>query len=128
GKRPLSTMTPTLLTRDGRVAGALGTLGGSRIATWGFQVLTDWNDFHMPLAAAVAAPRVHHQLLPPNQIIEEPYATLEPKVRSELKARGYTLVNQGWNGDIQAIVIDASGVSAVSDPRGRGVARVLSAP
>jgi len=128
GKRPLSSMTPTLLTRDGRVAGALGTLGGSRIATWVFQVLTDWHDFHMPLAAAVAAPRVHHQLLPPNEIIEEPYATVEPKVRSELKRRGYTLVNQGWNGDIQAIVIDASGVSAVSDPRGRGVARVLSPP
>ncbi len=128
GKRPLSTMTPTILLRDGRVAGAIGTLGGSRIATWIFQVLSDWHDFHMPLAAAVAAPRVHHQLLPPNEIIEEPYATLEPKVRAELEARGYRFVNQGWNGDIQAIVIEPSGVSAVSDPRGRGVARVLSPP
>ncbi len=128
GKRPLSTMTPTILLRDGHVAGAIGTLGGSRIATWIFQVLTDWHDFHMPLAAAVAAPRVHHQLLPPNEIVEEPYATLEPKVRAELETRGYRFVNQGWNGDIQAIVIERSGVSAVSDPRGRGVARVLSPP
>ena len=128
GKRPLSTMTPTVLIRDGRVAGAIGTLGGSRIATWIFQVLTDWHDFHMPLEAAVAAPRVHHQLLPPNEIVEEPYATLAPKVRAELEARGYRFVNQGWNGDVQAIVIEPSGVSAVSDPRGHGVARVLSPP
>ena len=66
--------------------------------------------------------------LPPNEIIEEPYATLEPPVRAELETRGYRFVNQGWNGDIQAIVIESSGVSAVSDPRGRGVARVLSPP
>ena len=125
GKRPLSTMTPTILTGHGRVAGALGTLGGSRIATWIFQVLTDWHDFHLPLAAAVAAARIHHQLLPPNTLFEEPFATLDPKVRDELRARGYRFENQGWNGDIQAIVIDSSGTHAVSDPRGRGAARVL---
>jgi gamma-glutamyltranspeptidase / glutathione hydrolase len=127
GKRPLSTMTPTILTEHGRVALVIGTPGGSRIMTSIFQVLTDWHDFHMPLAAAVAAPRVHHQLLPPNTLFEETYAPLDPAVRAALTARGYTLVNQGWNGDVEAIEIGAPGTRAVSDPRGRGVARVLAA-
>ena len=105
GKRPLSTMTPTILTERGRVALVIGTPGGSRIAAWIFQVITDWHDFHMPLTNAVAAPRFHHQLLPPNTIFEEPYAALAPTVRAALVARGYTFVNQGWNGDIEAIVV-----------------------
>jgi len=126
GKRPLSTMTPTILTEHGRVALVIGTPGGSRIATSIFQVLTNWHDFHLPLEAAVAAPRIHHQLLPPNTLFEEPYATLDPAARAALSARGYTFVNQGWNGDIQVIVVGDSGATAVADPRGRGVARVLS--
>jgi len=126
GKRPLSTMTPTILTEHGRVAVVIGTPGGSRIATSIFQVLTNWHDFHMPLAAAVAAPRVHHQLLPPDTLFEEPYATLAPTVRAALVARGYTFVNQGFDGDIQAIVVGAAETTAVADPRGRGVARMLS--
>jgi gamma-glutamyltranspeptidase/glutathione hydrolase len=127
GKRPLSTMTPTILTEHGRVALVIGTPGGSRIATWIFQVITDWHDFHMPLAAAVAAPRIHHQLLPPDTLFEEPYATLDPAVREALTRRGYVFVNQGWNGDIEAIATGPSGTIAASDPRGRGVARVLRA-
>ena len=128
GKRPLSTMTPTILTEHGRVALVIGTPGGSRIAAWIFQVIADWHDFHMPLANAVAAPRFHHQLLPPNTLFEEPYAGLDPAVRAALTARGYTFVNQGWNGDIEAIAVGPSGTVAAADPRGRGVARVLVSP
>jgi gamma-glutamyltranspeptidase/glutathione hydrolase len=126
GKRPLSTMTPTILTEHDRVAVVIGTPGGSRIATSVFQVLTNWHDFHLPLDAAVAAPRIHHQLLPPDTLFEEPYAKLDPAVRTALVARGYTFANQGFNGDIQAIAVEASGAVAVADPRGRGVARVLA--
>jgi len=125
-KRPLSTMTPTILTLHGRVAVVIGTPGGSRMPTSIFQVLTNWHDFHMPLEAAVAAPRIHHQLLPPDTLFEEPYATLDPAVRTALAARGYTFVTQAFNTDIQVIVAAASGIEAVADPRGRGVARVLS--
>lgn len=125
GKRPLSTMTPTILTEQARVALVIGTPGGSRIMTWVFQVLTDWHDFRMPLAAAVAAPRIHHQLLPPNTLFEEPYASLDSQVRAALIQRGYTFVNQGWNGDIEAVQIGPQGAIAVSDPRGRGVARTF---
>jgi gamma-glutamyltranspeptidase/glutathione hydrolase len=125
GKRPLSSMTPTILTQDGRAAIVIGTEGGPSIATQVFQVLITWHDFHMSLASAVAAPRVHHQLLPADTLIEEPYATLEPAVRTALIARGYRFENRGWNGDVQAIVLASGQEVAVSDPRGRGVARVL---
>jgi len=125
GKRPLSTMTPTILTRGGHVAVVIGTPGGSRIATSIFQVLTNWHDFHLPLDAAVVAPRIHHQLLPPETIFEEPFAQLDPAVRTTLIARGYRFVTQDFNGDIQVIVIGAGGVDAVADPRGRGVARII---
>ncbi|MHB8813255.1 MAG: gamma-glutamyltransferase [Steroidobacteraceae bacterium] len=125
GKQPLSTMSPTILTVDGRVAVVIGTPGGSRIATSIGQVLWNWRDFRFPLDAAVAEPRIHHQLFPRDTLFEEPYATIGAGARSELMARGYKFVQQGWNGDVQVITIAASGVSAVSDPRGRGVARVL---
>src|SRR5256885_141970 len=138
GKRPLSTMTPTILTERARVALVIGTPGGSRIATSIFQVLTNWHDFHLPLAAAVAAPRIHHQLLPADPLWEDLFATLDPAARaagsrvakgsskSVSAGRSWTFVNQGWNGDIQVIVVGDSGVTAVADPRGRGVARVLA--
>jgi gamma-glutamyltranspeptidase / glutathione hydrolase len=125
GKRPLSTMTPTILTKDGRVAMVIGTPGGSRIATSIFQVLSNWHEYQMSLEAAVSAPRVHHQLLPPDTIFEEPYATIDQAARKALVDRGYTFVNQGWNGDMEVIVVAAPGTVAVSDPRGRGVARVI---
>ncbi|MBV8496403.1 MAG: gamma-glutamyltransferase [Gammaproteobacteria bacterium] len=126
GKRPLSTMTPTILTGHGRLAVAIGSEGGPSIVTQVFQVLVGWHDYHMPLAAAVAAPRVHHQLLPADTLIEEPFATLDPAVRAELSARGYRFEIRGWNGDVEAIASTPAGVEAVADPRGRGVARVLA--
>jgi gamma-glutamyltranspeptidase/glutathione hydrolase len=126
GKTPLSTMAPTLLTKDGHVALAIGTPGGSRIATWIFQVLTDWHDFHLSLADAVAAARIHHQLLPVNTLFEDAFGGLDPAVRAALTARGYKIENQGWNGDVEAIEIAPAGTVAVSDPRGSGVARVLT--
>jgi gamma-glutamyltranspeptidase/glutathione hydrolase len=125
-KRPLSTMTPTILTSHGDVALVIGTPGGSRIATSIAQVLMNWHDFHMPLADAVAAVRVHHQLLPPDAIFEEPYGGLPAAVHAELAARGYRFIDQGWNGDIEAIACSESRCQAVADPRGRGVARVLA--
>jgi gamma-glutamyltranspeptidase/glutathione hydrolase len=125
GKRPLSSMTPTILTRDGRVVLVIGTPGGSRIFTSVFQVISDWHDFGMPLAAAVAATRVHHQLLPPDTIYEEPYRLLDAATVQALEARGYRLEDQGWNGDIEAVEVTDRGLVAVPDPRAIGVGRVL---
>jgi len=126
GKRMLSSMSPSLVTRDGAVTLVLGTPGGSRIFTTVFQVLNNLYDFHMPLKDAVAAQRVHHQLLPKDTIFTEKFAPLNEKTADELKAMGYTLKDQGWSmGNIQAIRIEGTKVETASDPRGRGVGRVV---
>ncbi|MFV3412056.1 gamma-glutamyltransferase [Pseudomonas nitroreducens] len=126
GKRMLSSMSPSIVTRDGHVSLVLGTPGGSRIFTSIFQVLNNVYDFHLPLEKAVAAQRVHHQLLPKDTIYYDAYAPLTGKVADELKAMGYTLEDQGWNmGDIQAIRVDGKALETASDPRGRGVGLVV---
>lgn len=76
GKRMLSSMSPSLVTRDGNVTLVLGTPGGSRIFTSIFQVLNNLYDFNLPLEKAVAAQRVHHQLLPKDTIYFDAYAPL----------------------------------------------------
>jgi gamma-glutamyltranspeptidase / glutathione hydrolase len=124
-KRPLSSMTPTILTKDGKPALVIGTPGGSRIFTSIFQVVSDVYDFKMPLPEAVAAMRFHHQLLPPNVIFWEPYKPMEGELAQQLQQMGYVLQKQGFNGDIQAIKIDGETPEPVADPRGRGVTRVV---
>jgi gamma-glutamyltranspeptidase/glutathione hydrolase len=113
-------MTPTVLTRNGRVAMVIGTPGGSRIFTSIFQVLVDAYDFHLPLKAAVDAPRYHHQLLPPDTLYWEPYAPFPPTLAAALKARGYTL-EEGFDTDVAAIEIDNRRPVLAPDPRARGV-------
>lgn len=126
GKRMLSSMSPSIVTRDGKVSLVLGTPGGSRIFTSIFQVLNNVYDFKLPLEKAVAAQRVHHQLLPKDTIYYDAYAPLTGKVADELKAMGYVLEDQGWNmGDIQAIRVDGRSLQTASDPRGRGVGMVV---
>jgi len=127
GKRMLSSMTPSVLIKDGKVRLVVGTPGGSTIITSIFQVINNLFDFAMPLSDAVAAPRVHHQLLPKDQITMEPYAPLPENIQQQLTTKGYHLVTQGWNlGDVQAIEVKAGQVHAASDPRSRGVARVFA--
>lgn len=126
GKRMLSSMAPTLVTRDGQVTLVLGTPGGSRIFTSIFQVLNNLYDYNLPLEKAVAAQRVHHQLLPKDTIYFDAYAPLTGKVADELKKMGYTLEDQGWEmGDIQAIRVSGTALETASDPRGRGVGQVV---
>ncbi|MDB5581476.1 MAG: gamma-glutamyltranspeptidase [Bradyrhizobium sp.] len=121
-KRPLSSMTPTILVRDGKVAMVIGTPGGSRIFTSVFQVLADVYDFHLPLKDALAQARYHHQLLPENMIFAEPYAAFPKDLGDALTRRGYVLGHQNFNGDIAAIEIDGRKPVTASDPRGRGQA------
>ncbi|MCZ2903523.1 gamma-glutamyltransferase [Burkholderia thailandensis] len=124
-KRPLSSMSPTILTKDGKVSLVIGTPGGSRIFTSIFQVITNLYDFKMPLKDAVGAMRFHHQLLPPNTIFWEPYHPIDGDLAKGIEAQGYTLKGQDFSGDIQAIQIDGKTPEPVSDPRGRGVSRVI---
>jgi gamma-glutamyltranspeptidase/glutathione hydrolase len=87
--------------------------------------MTNVYDFSMPLPEAVGATRFHHQLLPPNTIFEEPFRALDPDVVKALEAKGYKFTTQDFDGDIQAIRIDDTTPEAMSDPRGRGVSRVI---
>jgi gamma-glutamyltranspeptidase / glutathione hydrolase len=125
GRRPLSSMTPTILLKDGVPAMVIGTPGGSRIFTSVFQVLINVYDFHMPLAAAVGAPRYHHQLLPANTIFTEPYAAAPPALAQGLERLGYRLQTQEFNGDIAAIQIEKSSPLVAPDPRARGVGLIV---
>jgi gamma-glutamyltranspeptidase/glutathione hydrolase len=124
-KRPLSSMTPTILTHDGRVAMIIGTPGGSRIFTSLFQVLEDVYDFGLALQPALAQPRFHHQLLPENTIFYEPYAAFEATLVDALERLGYRIEAQDFNGDIEAIQIIGNTPVAAADPRARGVAMTV---
>jgi gamma-glutamyltranspeptidase/glutathione hydrolase len=123
-KRPLSTMTPTILTRHGRVSLVLGTPGGPTIVTSVFQVITDLYAFNMPLSQAVAAPRFHHQLLPENTIFWEPYKPIDSGAERDLLRLGYKLKPLPFS-EIEAIQIDGNLPDPVADPRGSGVAEVI---
>jgi gamma-glutamyltranspeptidase / glutathione hydrolase len=123
-KRPLSSMTPTILLKDGKVAMVIGTPGGSRIFTSVFQVLTNVYDFNLTLKKAQAQLRFHHQLLPENTIFTEPFASFPTATLQALTVLGYRIVDQGYNGDIAAIQITNRQPSAVPDPRGRGVGMI----
>jgi gamma-glutamyltranspeptidase / glutathione hydrolase len=124
-KHPLSSMSPTIMTKDGKVSLVIGTPGGSRIFTSIFQVISNIYDFNMPLKEAVGAMRFHHQLLPPNTIFWEPYAPIEGDLAKQIETKGYVLKGQDFSGDIQVIKINGDTPEAAADPRGRGVARVI---
>jgi gamma-glutamyltranspeptidase/glutathione hydrolase len=125
GRRPLSSMTPTILLRDGVPVMVIGTPGGSRIFTSVFQVLVNAYEFHLPLAAAVAAPRYHHQLLPADTIFTEPSAPAPQPLQQALERLGYRLEQQSFNGDITAIEIEQASPRVAADPRGRGVSLIV---
>lgn len=125
GKRMLSSMTPTLLLRDGEVAMVLGTPGGSTIFTSVFQTILNIFDFGMSPLDATAAARFHHQLLPPDVIMTQPDSPLPEETLSLLGDRGYRTLDI-WNfGDMQVIYDDGASVQAASDPRNRGESRVI---
>lgn len=125
GKRPLSSMTPTILTRDDKVAMVIGTPGASRIFTSIFQVLVDVYDFHLALNDAQKQFRFHHQLLPENVIFSEPWAPFSAELTAALRERGYSVKQQDWNGDIEAVQIVDRRPVPVADPRARGVALLV---
>ncbi|WP_246641684.1 gamma-glutamyltransferase [Paraburkholderia edwinii] len=125
GRRPVSSMTPTIVLKDGKVALVIGTPGGSRIFTTIFQVMADLYDFGMPPANALAAMRFHHQALPPKAIYWEPYHPITGDLAQQLQKLGYTPEGQDFNGDVQMIRIDGTTPQPAADPRGVGVARVF---
>ncbi len=89
GKRPLSSMTPTIVLKDGKPFLITGSPGGSRIVSAVLQVISNIIDFHMPIDQAVSAPRLHNQWQPDQTFVEPGFA---PDILNALKARGHRIV------------------------------------
>ena len=92
GKRPLSSMSPTLVSKDGKVLLVLGSPGGSRIITITAETIMNIIDYGMTPQEAVDAPRIHHQWLP-DVVFDEAFG-LSPDTRELLEKRGYKVVEQ----------------------------------
>jgi len=121
GKRMLSSMSPTILLKDGEVAMVLGTSGGPTIFTSVFQTIVNMLDFGMTPGDAVAATRFHHQLLPPDLVTYSPARPLPRETISALGDRGYRAKPHSFSfGDLQVILRDGDELQAASDPRNRG--------
>ena len=101
GKRPLSSMSPTILTKDGQFFMAVGGPGGSRIPTAVLQVILNVVDFGMNAQDAVDVPRFHHQWMP-DQIFMEP--GFSPDTIALLRARGHQIDESTRSGSVAAVV------------------------
>jgi gamma-glutamyltranspeptidase/glutathione hydrolase len=117
GARPLSSMTPTFVFRDGRLALVTGSPGGSRIISTVLQVIVNTVDFGMNLAEAVAAPRVHHQWRPDALLVE---TGLSPDTLALLRGRGHKVVVGSTSGSANSIMVTPEGLTGAADPRQRG--------
>lgn len=117
GKRPLSSMSPTIVLKDGKVVLVTGSPGGSRIISAVTQIIVDVIDYRMDIAAAVAAPRIHHQWLPDEVRIERGFPD---EVLAELKAKGHKLVEPLGYSSANSIVVTTNGLLGAPDPRTRG--------
>jgi len=115
GKRPLSSMAPTLVEQDGRVLLVLGSPGGSRIITTVLEAIMNIVDYGMAAQEAVDAPRLHHQSRPEEVYFE--HSGLPPEVVGQLTGMGYRLVEQRPWGAVELIEIADHRLRGASDPR-----------
>jgi gamma-glutamyltranspeptidase / glutathione hydrolase len=121
GKRPLSSMTPTIVLKDGKPFLVTGSPGGSRITTTVLQIIVNVIDRGMDIAAAVAAPRLHEQWLP-DQVYVEPGITDD--IVAALAAGGDKVVPQRPFTSANSIMITPEAFVGAADPRTRGALAV----
>ncbi|MFZ1953103.1 MAG: gamma-glutamyltransferase [Pseudolabrys sp.] len=117
GKRPLSSMTPTIVMKDGKPFLVTGSPGGSRIITTVLQVIVNAIDFNMPIGKAVSAPRVHQQWQPAQVYVEPGFA---PEVLEALAKRGHEIVPTPPQTSANSIEVTADGYVGAADRRTRG--------
>ena len=115
GKRPLSSMTPTILLRDGKLYMVLGAPGGGRIINGVLQVLLNVVDFGMNAQQAIDAPRFHHQWRPDKLYLER---GISPGTAELLKARGHIVEYDGSVARVEAIRVLQGRLEGGSDGRG----------
>ncbi|RAX54028.1 gamma-glutamyltransferase [Helicobacter sp. 16-1353] len=114
-KRPLSSMSPTIILKDGKLFMVVGSPGGARIITTVLQVISNVIDHKMDISQAVSAPRFHMQWLPDEIRIEE--FGMPKDVMDNLEKLGYTIVTKPVMGDVNAILIDDNIFYGSMDPR-----------
>ncbi|MGO8913680.1 MAG: gamma-glutamyltransferase [Bradyrhizobium sp.] len=117
GKRPLSSMSPTVVLKDGKPVLVTGSPGGSRIISTVLQVIVNVLDYNMDVAAAVAAPRLHHQWLPDEVRIERGFAG---DTLAALRAKGHHVVEPMGQTSANSIAVTPNGLLGAPDPRTRG--------
>jgi gamma-glutamyltranspeptidase/glutathione hydrolase len=110
GKRPLSSMTPTIVTRDGKLFMVVGTPGGSHIPTGVLQVMINVIDHGMTLTDAVNAPRIHAQWLP--DLIMHEKDALSADTRAALIAKGHKLEQMDYWNQVAVIMVGAPALGA----------------
>jgi gamma-glutamyltranspeptidase / glutathione hydrolase len=117
GKRPLSSMSPSIVLKDGKVVLVTGSPGGSRIISTVLQVIVNVVDYRMDVAAAVAAPRLHHQWMPDEVKVEPGFAE---DVLAGLRAKGHSVAESMGYSSANSIFVTANGLLGAPDPRTRG--------
>ena len=119
-KTPLSSMTPTIVTRDGKLYLVVGSPGGPTIINTVLEVLVNVIDFGMNIADAVDAPRLHHQWMPDVLRLERGFS---PDTVALLKARGHTVEMENQQGEVAAIRVQDGWLEGDADPRTEGTAK-----
>ncbi len=113
-KRPLSSMTPTIIFKDQKPYMVFGSPGGSRIITTVLQVALNVMEHEMNIAQAVHSPRMHHQWLPEVLMLEKGFGSDTEKL---LESKGYKLYQSSTMGSVQAIVKEGNYFYGSADPR-----------
>ena len=113
-KRPLSSMTPTIMLDGEKPVLIVGAAGGPRIITATLQTILNVLDFSMPLRKAVRTPRVHHQWKPNRLLVEN---KIPRTIRESLGRRGHVIKSRRSLGTVQAILINGGKLSGEADPR-----------
>jgi gamma-glutamyltranspeptidase/glutathione hydrolase len=116
-KRPLSSMTPTIVLKNGQPLLVTGSPGGSRIITAVLQIVVNVIDRKMPIAEAVAAPRIHHQWSPDSVAVEQ---GLSPEIIHALQERGHKVREVRPATSANSILVTPQGFAGAADPRTRG--------
>jgi len=121
GKRPLSSMTPTIVLRNGQLSFVTGSPGGPTIISATLLTVLNWMRLGMDAQSAINAPRFHHQWLPDVVLMEKLFS---PEMEEQIKARGYTVKRKGHIGLVNAIGIDPKSGErcGAADPRDDGSA------
>ena len=115
-KRPLSSMTPTIIMYDGAPIMTIGSPGGSKIITTVLQCILNVFIHDMNIKQAVCAPRIHHQWLPENTVYIEPNGISKDIIKN-LQSRGHTIKTYGYMGVANGIIIEDDGLYGGTDCR-----------